>query len=218
MNDVLDIFLRLKEQGLIRAIGASIKGPNVTSQTKSLCSQYIQSGKCDVLQVIFSMARQRNRQIFDEAGAAGVGVVARSCLESGFLTGKFSSNKVLSKTDHRRRWQGQSFKALLGRVSTLEKELNSKGLLTEPDLPSMTHLALRYAYEEPHVSAIIPGASSLAQVRSNCSVSELPDLDQKVRRAVQDTFAESTTSFNLQDHATFRSRLKTMLAGVKRKL
>ena len=39
MRRVLDVYSELKEQGKIKAIGASIKGPSVTETTHRLCRQ-----------------------------------------------------------------------------------------------------------------------------------------------------------------------------------
>jgi aryl-alcohol dehydrogenase-like predicted oxidoreductase len=218
MHEILDAFCRLKKEGLIRAVGASIKGPNVTPETAALCRQYTASGKCDVLQVIFSMARRQNARIFEAAAAAGVGIVARTSLENGFLRGKSSRRQTLSRGDHRQRWRGRRFLELLQRVDDLENSLRTKGLLGGDDLPSMTHLALRYVYEEPHVSACIPGASSIAQVESNCLIDRLPALDPEIRRLVAAAFPDSGPSFNLQEHATLRSRLRARLADLRKKI
>ena len=110
---------QLKTEGKIRAIGASIKGPNVTQHTADLCRQYINTGKVDVLQLVYSIFRQSNAQVFEQARQAGVGIIARTVLESGFLTGKYNSQSLFSEGDHRRRWsaeQLQEFKEASGRI------------------------------------------------------------------------------------------------------
>ncbi len=71
----LEALLRLKEQGKIRAIGASIRGPNVTEETQALCSAYISTGHVDVIQVIYSILRQQNLRAVEEAAARDVGVI-----------------------------------------------------------------------------------------------------------------------------------------------
>ena len=43
-EEALAILLRLKERGTIRAIGASIYGPNVTAETQAMCSAYVATG------------------------------------------------------------------------------------------------------------------------------------------------------------------------------
>ena len=73
MNRILDEYERFKAEGKIRAIGASIKGPSVTQETLDLCRQYIDTGRVDVIQVVYSMFRQMNKEIFDYAVGKGVG-------------------------------------------------------------------------------------------------------------------------------------------------
>ena len=43
MNRVLDICEGFKAEGKIRAIGASVKGPDVTQRTVDLCRQYVRA-------------------------------------------------------------------------------------------------------------------------------------------------------------------------------
>ena len=75
MVRTLDVFERLKAEGKIGAIGASIKGPNVISETAELSRKYIDKGKVDVLMLIYSILRQDNERSIALAGAANVGVV-----------------------------------------------------------------------------------------------------------------------------------------------
>ena len=115
---------QLKTEGKIRAIRTSIKGPNVTQHTADLCRQYVYTGKVDVLQLVYSIFRQSNAQIFEQARQAGVGIIARTVLESGFLTGKYNSQSLFLEGDHRRRWsaeQLQEFKEATGRIEAIHQ-------------------------------------------------------------------------------------------------
>ena len=80
---------KAKEEGLIRHIGASIKGPNVNQMTVDLCRKYIKTGRVDVFQVVYSILRQKLYDVILEAQNAGIGIVARTALESGFLSGNY---------------------------------------------------------------------------------------------------------------------------------
>ena len=85
MEKILSLFEKFKKDGKIRAIGASIKGCDVTQNTVDLSNQYIKSNKIDVLQVIYSIFRQKNSEVFKIAKDNKVGIVARTILENGFL-------------------------------------------------------------------------------------------------------------------------------------
>ena len=103
MNQALDLLESFKKEGKLRAIGASIKGPAVTDATLKLCRQYIDSGRIDAIQLVYSILRQKNAAIFDYARRKGVGIVVRTSIESGFLSGKYRPGQVIAE-GHRKRW------------------------------------------------------------------------------------------------------------------
>ena len=169
MLRVLDEFEALRREGKIRYIGASIKGPDVTRATVDLCRQYVDTGRIQAIQLIYSILRQMNRESIEYAQSHGVGIVARTALESGFLTGKYNAGHTF--TDHRRRWSG--------RMSDLMQTVAGLGEWGIPDVyESLAQVALRFALLPEGVSTIIPGAKSAAQIESNMSVASLPDLPE----------------------------------------
>ena len=74
-EDVIEAALteleKAKEEGLIRHIGASIKGPNVNQITVDLCRKYIKLGRVEVFQVVYSILRQKLYDVILEAQDAG---------------------------------------------------------------------------------------------------------------------------------------------------
>ena len=54
-----------------------------------LCKHYIDHRKITTREIIYSIFRQGNAKVFELAHQAGVGIIARTLLESGFLTGKY---------------------------------------------------------------------------------------------------------------------------------
>jgi aryl-alcohol dehydrogenase-like predicted oxidoreductase len=169
MERVLQEFESLKAEGKIRYIGASIKGPDVTQQTVALCKQYVDTGRIHAIQLIYSILRQLNRESIDYARKHGVGIVARTVLESGFLTGKFSRGSQFQ--DHRRRWNA-------GADELLETVDSLKSWAVPPSYQSLAQVALRFALVPPGVSTIIPGGKNASQVRANMSIADLPDLPE----------------------------------------
>lgn len=175
MNRVLDIFDELKQEGKIRAIGASVKGPNVTDATVRLAKQYIDSGRVDSVQLIYSMFRRRHEETFAAAAKANVAVIARTVLESGFLSGKYAPGTAF--TGHRTRWSE------LRRDQLLEEAEHLKHYLAPP-YESLAQASQRFALERPEVSVIIPGARTVEQVDANLAVDALPPLPEDLRRSV----------------------------------
>ena len=173
---------QFKTEGKIRAIGASIKGPNVTQDTADLCRQYIDTGKIDALQLVYSIFRQSNAQVFDQARQAGVGIIARTVLESGFLTGKYDGQSRFPEGDHRRRWsaeQLQEFKEASGRI---------EAKFVKPPFETIAELAIRFSLAPPEVSTLILGARTARQVERNLVAANLPELDSETILQLNELF------------------------------
>jgi len=190
MNRVLDVFERLKNEGKIRAIGASIKGPDVTQATVDLCRQYIHTGRVDALQVIYSIFRQKNRDMFAEAKASDVSIVARGVLESGFLTAKYLPGHCFPN-DHRVRWgNGEHLAKILAEALRLRDEF------VHPPYKTLPQLAMRFALDEDGVSSIIVGARNARQVKANMRIDELPPIDDESRERLHRRFEGRDNEFN----------------------
>ena len=151
MHRVLDVYEQLKAEGKIRAIGASIKGPDVTQHTVDLCKQYIRSGRVDVLMIVYSILRQKNEEIFQEAHESGVGILARTVLESGFLTGKYKPGHTFTGQDHRIRWGKERLRSVLEYVQELER------LAVAPPYETVSQLAIRFALDRAEISSVVVG-------------------------------------------------------------
>jgi aryl-alcohol dehydrogenase-like predicted oxidoreductase len=190
MNYVLDIYERLKNEGKIRAVGASVKGVNVTPGTVELCRRYIRSGRVDVVQVVYSILRQANGEIFQEAREADVGIVARTALESGFLSGRYAPGSKFTGRDHRARFQPDRLAAILDEVVKL------RDAVVSPPYESLAQVALRFVLDEPAVDTVIVGASKALQVQRNMEIASLPPLPSEVRRSLLDSYASRTLEFN----------------------
>lgn len=192
MNRLLDLFEEFKADGKIKMIGASIKGSNVGDETIALHHQYIDTGRIDAIQLIFSIFRQKNREIFEKAASAGVALVGRTCLENGFLAGKYKPGHTFPEGDHRARWNGEQLDRILETVQQLNDEL------VKPPFETMAQAALRFVYEEDGLATMIPGAKSATQARSNLSVTNLPPLDTTARARLVEQFADGEQLMNLE--------------------
>jgi aryl-alcohol dehydrogenase-like predicted oxidoreductase len=95
----------------------------------------------------------------------GVGLLARSVLAHGLLSGFWASNRRFSRDDHRvNRWTQDQFERRL-------KELQALRTAVSKDVPTVRSVALRYVLDNTAVSAAIIGPRSVLQ------------LDQLVREA-----------------------------------
>lgn len=185
MNRLLELYEKFKEEGKIRFIGASIKGPNVTRDTQQLCNQYIKDGRTDVIQLIYSILRQSNEEIFDLASEKGVGIVARTVLESGMLTGKFHKGMTFDSKDHRSRWGQQKIDWIFEQSEWL------KGQIDELSYDNITQLAIRFAIDHPGIQTTIIGAKSLTQLEENCSVEKFQVIPEAFRKVLVNRYYDT---------------------------
>jgi len=189
MNRELDVFEQLRGEGKIRFIGASIKGPDVTQATVDLCRQYINSGRVDVIQLVYSIFRQKTREIFDEAKEKNVGLVGRTSLESGFLTGKYEPGHAFTGKDHRQRWADR-----LDAILMCAQEL--KATAVNPPYETLTQVAIRFAMIPDAIGSTIVGAKSAEQMQANLNAVDLPPLDQGLVDRLVSEYGQRTEEFN----------------------
>jgi aryl-alcohol dehydrogenase-like predicted oxidoreductase len=190
MAAALDAMEALKREGKIRAIGASIKGPNVTEATERLADAYLGTGRVDVLQVVYSVLRQRNRSIIEKASARGVGIVVRTALESGLLTGAYRPGHVFPGNDHRTRYDRRKLDHVLQAAEELRQ------FAVRPPYQTLPQVALRFSLEPRGVSCLIFGAQGAAEVAQNLEVLALPALDPSVVEEIRRRYGEQTERAN----------------------
>ena len=172
--EIFDLFDTLTKEGKIRNYGVSVE--KVEEALKAIEYEGVST-----VQIIFNMFRQRPSELFfREAKAKNVGIIARVPLASGLLTGKFTKATVFDKEDHRffnrdgagfdkgETFSGIDFNQGLKTVEGLKQIFD-----TNDDLPLK---ALRWILDFEPISCIIPGASSVAQLLSNCKASEISPL------------------------------------------
>jgi aryl-alcohol dehydrogenase-like predicted oxidoreductase len=93
-----------------------------------------------------------------ELSTAKVGVLARSPLLHGLLSGRWTEYRQFADDDHRRaRWTN---KALTIRV----REVNPLRFLVKDDVRSMTSASLRFVLANPAVSCALLGARRPVQI------------------------------------------------------
>ena len=189
MNRVLDEYERFKAEGKIRAVGASIRGPSVTQETLDLCRQYIDTGRVDVIQVVYSIFRQMNNEIFDYAAGKGVGIVVRTALESGILTGKYRPGHRFTK-GHRANYPEQVQEAMLKAVEDVEN------LALKPPYEKAAHVAIKFSLEPQEISSLLLGARNAKQVEELLQAVSLPDLGQGIVEKLKADYGQATLQFN----------------------
>lgn len=189
MEAVLDEYEKLKQEGKIRCIGASIKGPSVTPATPALARQYIDSGRIDVLQMVYSIFRQMNLDVFEYALEKGVGIVARTALESGFLGGKYRPGHQFT-TGHRSLYPPERQEILLKSMEQIEKKA------VKAPFETIAQVAVKFSTAPETVSTLIVGARTAEQINQLRHTMSLPELDQDLMAWLIAEFGDKTESLN----------------------
>jgi len=168
VNDQYEELEKLKQEGKIREYGISldwrVELETLVATTKSKASE-----------VLYNAFHQEPGGAFAAANAAGVGLIVKVPLDSGWLSGKFKNTTQFN--DIRSRWTPEILErrfALLEKFSALV-----------PSGMSMSHAALRFILAQKEVSTVIPGAKTVQQALDNFAASD-KKLDPEVVQAIKD--------------------------------
>ena len=171
MNDdsILIELKKLKDEGKLRVIGLS-----TNSQNESILA--LQKFNFKSIQINFNLLDQRAlyNGLFDECKKYGVGVIGRTPLCFGFLTGKYSSKDKYPTSDHRSTW---SFDQIDRWANAVKIFANNR---LEKNEGTHTQMALRYCLSYPLISTTIPGMLTKEHVLENTGASQFGALPSQV--------------------------------------
>lgn len=155
----------LKEQGKIAFAGLSVQSFRETEQTP-IVEKWAEAKVLDVIQVRYNLLeREAERALFPAALRHGLGVIVRSPLLFGLLTGKFTRESRFGEDDHRRmNLSPEKLEAYFAQLETLEPDLAAERAATGA---SRAQQALAFCLRHPACHTVIPGAKTPAQVAEN---------------------------------------------------
>ena len=160
-----EIFERLKEEGKIKAYGASL-------DTYEEMQKFMSTTKCEVIEAFFNIFHQDAGKAFSMAKEKGVSIVVKIPFDSGWLSGKYTADSKFD--DIRKRWSSEDIKT---RASLVDKV---KDLLIEDDEISQTAIAFCLAYDA--VSTVIPGNKNINQLTQNVESVKKPISDGLLKK------------------------------------
>jgi len=178
-NDHYEILEQLKEEGKIKAYGASL-------DTYKEIETLLQTTNSKVIEVFFNIFHQDAARAFDLAKEKKVGIIVKIPLDSGWLTGKYNENSVFN--DVRKRWSTQEIRtraALVNKVKTI----------IGPEA-NLAHTALSFCLAYDAVSTVIPGNTSLQQLKDNLSGITKPVSKQLVEQ-LETFYQQEVRSLNI---------------------
>ncbi len=186
--EVFGILDEMVKAGKIRYYGVSV-------QTVDEALRGIRQPGVQTVQIIFNMFRLKPaEELFPEALAKQVGIIARVPLASGLLTGKLSKESTFAADDHRQfNREGQAF----DRGETFSGVPFGMGLSAVetlralvPSRATMAQLALRWILMFDAVTCAIPGARTPAQAKDNAQAAQRPAIDSATMAAVRRVYDE----------------------------
>jgi myo-inositol catabolism protein IolS len=142
----------LKQQGKIRWFGIS-----TSDHASGIWS--IEHG-ADLLQIEYDLLNPTAEdELLPLAQRHNVGIMARTPLARGLLTGKFKVGEAIPPEQHWRRPRGDQLQLRLERIEQLR--------FLERDGQTLGQAALRFVLAHPGVHCAVPGARTVAQLESN---------------------------------------------------
>jgi aryl-alcohol dehydrogenase-like predicted oxidoreductase len=169
--EAVDELRTLKREGKIRAFGFSAKNPGDAIAA-------IKKYGFEAVQVNFNMIDQRAVEsgLFDCASEYGAGVIARTPLAFGFLTGKVADMRF-DPHDHRSLWSE-------GQLKRWTEAPDLFSFINQGKNRTPAQLALKFCLGFKAVSAVIPGMLHLSEVEENAQASDTPPLGNEELDAV----------------------------------
>lgn len=166
-NELFKRLRRLKEEGTVRAVGVSAKSP----QDAMIA---IENVRPDAIQVNFNMLDMRADHcgLFDAASRAGVGVIVRTPLCFGFLSGRLTEQTDYPEGDHRNSWSVAQRKRWLDGAARMRAAVSRE--IEAAETPVQT--ALRFCLTPDAVSAVIPGILTPDEASENAAAGDMVSL------------------------------------------
>lgn len=151
-GQLFEIIEDFQRRGLIRHYGVSVSDA-------ASARLVLARGTAATLQFVHNLLRPHLlRELGGEIERAGIGVIVRTPIEYGLLSGKYRRGAHFHATDHRAgRWTPEAFAALLDRVEAFR-------FLARGEVKTLAEAAVRYVLVSPLVSTVIPGIKSPAQI------------------------------------------------------
>ena len=167
---------RIKQIGKIRAYGISVRSP---ADAKIAVEQLGFS----VVQVNFNLIDQRASEtgLFNFCREKQVGVIARTPLCFGYLSGKLTGDEEFQGRDHRANWPREQLRRWA-------KSPEFFSPLNENKQRTLVQLALQFCLSDYAVSTVIPGMMSCEEVRENTAIADMPPLTPQEATTIREIY------------------------------
>lgn len=184
MNLAIDTLKILKKEGKICNIGVSVKR---IRDAKFLLNLDV----IDVMEVFYNLFDCRfNREIIPMCGQKNIGLIIKSPLNKGVLTGKYYPNDVFHPDDARSTFLDKNeleFRNLWIDSFSEEFDLNRMELRS---------FALRYLFSNVNVSTVPVGVRNIGQLEANVEVFRYPPLEWNTLQRIENFSEKNIGGFS----------------------
>lgn len=156
-TDHYEILEKLKEEGKIKAYGASL---DTYDEMKLL----METTGSKVIEAFFNILFQDTAKAFEMAKENDVAIIVKIPLDSGWLTGRYDENSQFD--DIRKRWSKEDKKVRSELVEKVKKIIPDENRIVQ------TSIAFCLAYDA--VATVIPGNKNIQQLKSNLEGAKEP--------------------------------------------
>ncbi len=178
---IIDTLDSLKQEGKIRVVGISLK----TSEESLIA---IEQFNFKSVQVNFNLVDQRalDDGLLKKCEAYGVGVIGRTPLCFGFLTGQYNATDSYDPSDHRSLWSPEQ----IDRWANAYKLF--AGMLIEAEAQTNAQIALKFCLSYPALSTTIPGMLTEEHVEENTKSSQLGAFSSPILEKFNQIYRKNT--------------------------
>ena len=189
LDQTYDALDALVTDGVIANYGVSVETCDEALTAMS------RRGTATVQIILNAFRRKPLEAVLPSAITNGVGIIARVPLASGLLSGAYTTSTTFAENDHRNfNRSGQSFD--VGETfSGVDYETGVRAAQEFADLVAKlpfeatpAQAALAWVAQQPGVTAVIPGARTVAQAEANAAAGELPALGAEFMTGVQNLY------------------------------
>jgi len=178
-NDHYEILEKLKDEGKIKAYGASL-------DTYKEMKLFMDTTKGEVVEAFFNILHQDTANAFDLAKEKKVGIIVKIPLDSGWLSGKYNQESIFN--DIRNRWSKEDIKTRAKLLNILKKMLDKE--------MNFAQTAISFCLYYDAVSTVIPGNTSISQLKSNLESVKRP-ISKKLVKELERFYQTEVKKLNL---------------------
>lgn len=164
-NSHYEILEGLMDEGKINAYGASL-------DTYNDMKLFMDTTNCGVIEAFFNILHQDTALAFSLAQKKEVGIIVKIPLDSGWLSGKYNAESTFN--DIRNRWSRMD---IITRSNLIEKV---KNIIDQENNLAQSAISFCLAYDA--VSTVIPGNTTIAQLKSNLESANKPISKELVKK------------------------------------